>query len=224
MNAISDATSVSASATSKISSTPSDKGVVSSDFETFLKMMTAQIENQDPLNPLDATDFATQLATFSGVEQQVKTNELLSALRQDSGAMDLSRMADWVGTSVRVPANAAFEGEPVDLWVKPLEMADHAQLVIRDTHGIERNRMAISKTEGPLEWTGVDPKGAKVAWGDYTFDVESYDSAGDLLATESAQIYADVIEARNDGTSTLLVLQGGQEVSSDSVTAVREAR
>ncbi|SFD18435.1 flagellar hook capping FlgD N-terminal domain-containing protein [Tropicimonas isoalkanivorans] len=224
MDAISDATSVSPSASSKTSSTASDKGVVSSDFETFLKMMTAQIENQDPLNPLDATDFATQLATFSGVEQQVKTNELLSALRQDSGAMDLSRLADWVGTSVRVPADAAFEGEPVDLWVKPLEIADHAQLVIKDGQGKERNRIALSMAEGPLEWTGVDSKGANVAWGNYTFDVESYDKDGDLLATEPAQIYADVIEARSDGASTLLVLKGGQEVSSDSVTAVRGVR
>ena len=41
---------------------------ISSDFETFLKMLTAQMENQDPLNPLDSQDFATQLATFSGVE------------------------------------------------------------------------------------------------------------------------------------------------------------
>lgn len=46
----------------------------SSDFETFLKMLTTQIKNQDPLNPMEGTEFAVQLATFSGVEQQVMTN------------------------------------------------------------------------------------------------------------------------------------------------------
>ena len=45
--------------------------VLSSDFETFLKMLTTQMQNQDPLNPVDSTDYATQLATFSSVEQQV---------------------------------------------------------------------------------------------------------------------------------------------------------
>ena len=50
------------------------KPVLSSDFETFLKMLTVQLENQDPLNPVDSADYAVQLATFSGVEQQVQTN------------------------------------------------------------------------------------------------------------------------------------------------------
>ena len=42
------------------------------DFQTFLKMLTTQIKNQDPLNPMEGSDFAVQLATFSGVEQQVQ--------------------------------------------------------------------------------------------------------------------------------------------------------
>ncbi len=41
---------------------------ISADFETFLKMLTVQMQNQDPLNPVDSSDYATQLATFSGVE------------------------------------------------------------------------------------------------------------------------------------------------------------
>ena len=53
--------------------------VISSDFETFLKMLTVQMENQDPLNPTDSSEYAMQLATFSGVEQQVLTNDLLNA-------------------------------------------------------------------------------------------------------------------------------------------------
>lgn len=50
---------------------------LSSDFEVFLQMLTAQMKYQDPLNPVDSTDYATQLATFSGVEQAVLTNDLL---------------------------------------------------------------------------------------------------------------------------------------------------
>ena len=54
---------------------PSSNSALSSDFETFLKMLTVQMENQDPLNPVDSADFAVQLATFSSVEQQVLTND-----------------------------------------------------------------------------------------------------------------------------------------------------
>ena len=46
-------------------------GFSGGDFETFLKMLTTQIRNQDPLNPMEGSEFAVQLATFSGVEQQV---------------------------------------------------------------------------------------------------------------------------------------------------------
>ena len=59
---------------------------ISSDFETFLLMLTTQLENQDPLNPIESQDFAVQLATFSGVEQQVLTNDLLSDLGQGFGS------------------------------------------------------------------------------------------------------------------------------------------
>ena len=49
----------------------SQEASISSDFETFLKMLTAQIKNQDPLKPMDSSEFATQLATFPSLEQQV---------------------------------------------------------------------------------------------------------------------------------------------------------
>lgn len=54
------------------------RNALSSDFETFLKMLTTQMENQDPLNPVDSAEFAMQLATFSGVEQQIRTNDILA--------------------------------------------------------------------------------------------------------------------------------------------------
>jgi flagellar basal-body rod modification protein FlgD len=59
---------------------------VSEQFTQFLKLLTAQVQNQDPLTPLDSTQFVQQLATFSGLEQQVQTNavlgEILSVLRE----------------------------------------------------------------------------------------------------------------------------------------------
>mgnify|MGYP001821068812 CR=1 FL=1 len=222
MDTISSATSISAANAQSLSSSGSESPTaITSDFETFLKMMTAQIQNQDPLNPLDASDFATQLATFSGVEQQVKTNDLLTNLLQQSGALDMSRMANWVGQTVRVAATATYEGTPISVWAAPLDAADHAELVVRDAFGRERNRISIPATESPVEWTGIDSRGAAVAWGDYTLDVESYDADGTLLGAAPAEIYADVLEARIDGASIRLVLPGGVEVDSSSVTAIR---
>lgn len=224
MDPISSATTISAANASTVSSSSSGSASeITSDFETFLKMMTAQIRNQDPLNPMDASDFATQLATFSGVEQQVRSNELLTDLLQQSKVLDLSRMSSWVGKTVRVAADVSYEGNSIDLWAQPFDAADHAELVIRDSYGRERNRIGIPTYEAPVEWTGVDEKGAAVAWGTYSVEVESFAADGTLLETEPALVYSEVLEARSDGSSIWLVLPGGLEVAADAVTAIRSA-
>lgn len=67
-------------------------GIIS-DFDTFLRMLTVQMQNQDPLNPVDSTDYATQLATFSQVEQAVLTNDLLKSLTTQLTSSGLADMA-----------------------------------------------------------------------------------------------------------------------------------
>ncbi|NNF91122.1 MAG: flagellar hook assembly protein FlgD, partial [Boseongicola sp.] len=92
---------------------------LSSDFETFLLMLTTQMQNQDPLNPIESQDFAVQLATFSGVEQQVLSNELLETLATGMGLSGMSQLAGWVGMEARVTAPAAFDGTPITLAPDP---------------------------------------------------------------------------------------------------------
>ena len=76
---------------------------ISSDFDTFLRMLTVQVQNQDPLNPVDATDYATQLATFSGVEQQVLTNDLLTGLQDLLGGGSLQQMGGFMPFVTSLP-------------------------------------------------------------------------------------------------------------------------
>ena len=76
---------------------PAPKQQISADFETFLRMLAVQMENQDPLNPVDSSDYATQLATFSGVEQAVRSNDLLTNLSAQMNLSGMGEMAAWVG-------------------------------------------------------------------------------------------------------------------------------
>jgi len=71
------------------------------------------MQNQDPLNPVDSSDYAVQLATFSGVEQQVLTNDLLRGLAAQNGTAGLAQMANWVGMEARAVAPAFFDGAPI---------------------------------------------------------------------------------------------------------------
>ena len=108
---------------------------ISSDFETFLKMLTVQMQNQDPLNPVDSSDYAVQLATFSGVEQQVQTNDLLRSLMGQLGAAGMADFAGWVGMEARTNLPVTFAGSPVQLSVAPAASADAAALVVTDEGG-----------------------------------------------------------------------------------------
>lgn len=195
---------------------------LSSDFETFLKMMTVQMENQDPLNPMESTEFAMQLATFSGVEQQVKTNSVLEGMATQLGLMGMTDIAGWVGMEARVQASAKFDGSPITLNPKPPKAADTSNLIVKNSDGTVVQKTEITASGGQLNWAGVDDDGTPFAAGTYSFELESW-SEGKLLDTVPVEVYARVAETRNEGGSLKLVLDSGDLVSADAVSALREA-
>ncbi|WP_424943778.1 flagellar hook capping FlgD N-terminal domain-containing protein [Aliiroseovarius crassostreae] len=195
---------------------------LSSDFETFLKMMTVQMENQDPLNPMESTEFAMQLATFSGVEQQVQTNSLLEGMATQLGLMGMTDIAGWVGMEARVQASAKFDGSPITLHPKPPSTADTTNLIVKNSKGTVVQKVGIDADGGQLDWAGVDDSGTPFAAGTYSFELESW-SEGKLLDTVPVEVYARVVETRNEGGSLKLVLESGDLVKADAVSALREA-
>jgi len=194
------------------------KKPVSSDFETFLRMLTVQMKNQDPLNPIDSADYAVQLATFSGVEQQVKTNDLLANLGQQMG---MSQLAGWVGMDARTSGPAWFDGSPLSIAPKRAAGADQAYLIVRDTTGAEVQRQELTTNGSTTSWAGVDADGDPLVAGLYTFAVESR-SQGTVMSVDPVPVYSRVAEARNENGAVVLVLEGGVEVSANDVSALRE--
>ena len=197
------------------------RAVVSSDFETFLKMLTVQMQNQDPLNPVDSSDYATQLATFSGVEQQVQTNDLLKALSATMGTGGLTQLAGWVGMEARAAVPAYFDGAPITVVPDVRNGADEAQLVVRDSSGAEVQRLRIDIDDGPLDWAGVTTDGAPLPPGFYSFETVSI-ALGEVVAEVPSEVYTQVTEVQLDKGVNTLVLRGGQTVAATAVTAVRD--
>ncbi|MCO6383712.1 flagellar hook capping FlgD N-terminal domain-containing protein [Oceanicola sp. 502str15] len=198
----------------------SSQGYINSDFETFLKMMTTQLQNQDPLNPLDSADFALQLATFSNVEQQVRTNVLLENLGVQMGMTGMSELANFVGMETRVAAPARFTGAPIEMTLDVAKGADGGVLVVYDEFGAEKQRLTID-TAAPFHvWQGVDESGERFEDGLYSFTVESY-RGEELVGSSQAAVYARVEEARIENGETVLLLNSGVTVPASSVTALR---
>lgn len=193
---------------------------ISSDFETFLKMLTVQMKNQDPMNPIESSDYAVQLATFSGVEQQVRSNQLLEGLSQQMGLMGMAQLASWVGMEASAAAPAYFDGAPITLSPNPARTADEAFLVVKDAQGAEVERLAIPVSTDPIVWAGVDSGGNPRPAGLYSFEIESH-ANGTLVSSGMAEVYSLITEARNEGGQTVLILEGGVQVPAISVNALR---
>ena len=195
-------------------------GALSSDFETFLRMLTTQMENQDPLNPIESADFAVQLATFSGVEQQIRTNDLLQSMVDGVGASGLGQLAGWVGMEVRVAAPAYFDGAPIDLAPEPDPASDAARLLVFDAAGREVAREWVPLGAPVLSWAGVGTDGAPLPPGQYTFELESLNS-GEVTSRRSVDHYGAVQEARIGAEGLEIVLAGGTVLSSSAAKALR---
>lgn len=194
---------------------------ISSDFETFLQMLTVQLENQDPLNPVDSTDYAVQLATFSSVEQQVQTNDLMRTLISRITTTGLAEMAGWVGMEVRAAAPAQYDGStPLELLTGVATTAERAELTVRNASGAEVRRLGLPPGAETFPWDGTLGEGPALPAGPYTFEVTTY-AQGRAVATRPVEVYQAVREVRAGAEGPSVILASGAEIPASEVTALR---
>ncbi|HVK91096.1 MAG TPA: flagellar hook capping FlgD N-terminal domain-containing protein, partial [Mycoplana sp.] len=185
-----------------------------------LTLLTTQMRNQDPLKPMESTEFVAQLATFSGVEQQVRSNDRLDAILSALTGGGTAGLAQWIGREVRAPGKADFAGEPVEVGVVPVDGADKAWLVVRNDFDQIVARLPVDPAAETVEWGGTDDMGTALPHGRYGFAIESYD--GDtLLDTQAGTVFSTVSEIRVSDGQQVLVLEDGSRVTLVPVTAVR---
>lgn len=216
------ATSLTTATPQTVQATSKAESVISSDFETFLKMLTTQARYQDPLEPIDSSQYSAQLAQFSMVEQQVLSNDLLKALSAQLGSGGIGQVAGWIGMEARSTAPVQFNGSPVTIAPVPAASAEKAELVVYNAVGKEVQRSPISVSQEPIQWAGVSTDGAPFANGTYSFAVESY-RGDESFATTPVESYSRIIEARIESGTTVLILAGGTRVPTTDITALREA-
>lgn len=200
----------------------SPKKALTSDFETFLRMLTVQMQNQDPLNPVDSSDYAVQLATFSGVEQSVRTNQLLEGMAGQFTLLGMAQLSGWIGQEAKSSAGVGYSGQPTTVSFAADAKADRAVLVVRDASGAVMAREEVPPRSKDYRWLGGNAQGDPLPNGTYQLSLESY-QAGALIGTTPVEGFARVTEVRNGATGPVLILDGGKSVEASKVTALRQA-
>lgn len=190
------------------------------DFQTFLTLLTAQMKNQDPLKPMESTEFVAQLASFSSVEQQIRTNDQLELLVDLFSVGPSTGLAEWIGKEVRHPGSANFTSAPIEANVSPLVSADEAYFVVKDHNGQVIYRTQIETSATNATWNGTDNNGEVAPEGRYSFEVQSYTS-GNLARTDRASVFDLVTEVRLEHGSEVLVFSDGTTMRATDATAMR---
>ncbi len=201
------------------------------DREAFLKMLVAQLNNQDPLNPQEGHEFAAQLAQFSTVEQLQSLNkqfagqsEILEVLQEEFGdqmttqnekieslrsGMQLNRATSLIGQTIETKGNqVSWSGSgaaPLNVhFDKP---AATATVTVRDSDGnVVRTLEATDIQQGPqtFPWDGMMDDGETAPPGAYTFQVRAEDSNGNRVPTETITIgTVDRVSFEGDGKALL---------------------
>lgn len=213
--------STSATGATTLSATSSK--TLAGNFDTFLKLLTAQLQNQDPLEPMDSSEFTQQLVQYSSVEQNIYTNknlETLIALQKSGG---LGNAVGYIGREVAAADNRAAlsGGEAYWTYTLPRE-ATSVSLLVTDEAGqtIFSGTGPTTAGENTVAWDGRTNSGASVPDGVYQLTIKALDSNGAELTTPIT------LRGRVTGVETVdgeVVLNvGGVRLPLEDVTAVRE--
>ncbi|MBM1635047.1 flagellar hook assembly protein FlgD [Sulfitobacter mediterraneus] len=191
------------------------------DYTQFLSLLTAQVQFQDPLEPVDSTQFIAQLAQLSQVEQAVQQNSQLETLtNQISGLLNLGG-TDLLGRSVTVQSNLAIleNGTTDTSFELGVGATDITARIIDPQGRLVRTLSGYSGQSGveiPLGWDGKDDQGEPMLSGRYVVQITAKDANGADVAVELTRD-AVVEEVRFHEGEIIFGLDGGEEASSVTV-------
>lgn len=198
---------------------PASTGTISSDFETFIRLLTTQMRNQDPLNPMESTEFASQLAQFSAVEQQVRTNDLLTGVQAGLAQLGMGQIGGWIGMEARADMPVNFTGQSVTLAGTPHALADRMELIVRDSGGQIVQKLPIPLSDAPITWNGTGLDGSVLPPGVYSFSIQNW-SGEDMIEDRGAMVHGQIEEAGLVGEDIWLQMAGGIRIPASDVVGL----
>lgn len=199
----------------------SSLSALSEDYERFLTLLTAQIQYQDPLEPMDSTQFVTQLAQLSQVEQAVATNENLENVGAQIGALVSVAGADLVGRDVTLTSSQfGLENGATDASYRVSEGAAAVSAQILDADGVVIRVLSDLSTDHTelqtLEWDGTDESGNALLDGEYFVSMTALDANGEVVTAYTYR-KARVEEVLfTDGTN-YFNLDSGQQIEAGQI-------
>ena len=205
------ATTNAAAASSATTVADSARAKLSGNFDTFLTLLTAQLANQDPLNPVDSAAFTQQLVQYSQVEQQIETNDQLKTLLTQSSTSNGAAAVAYIGKEAVLNSDTTHLTDGEASWSYDVTgSSGPVTLSVRDSAGKEVYKTTAAASSGgqTFDWNGKDASGRALAEGNYRLAVTATDTAGKAI-TAAINVNETITAIDFSGTTPNLVTTSG---------------
>jgi flagellar basal-body rod modification protein FlgD len=209
--------------TASQSKTVSDSKSIANNFDQFLLLLTTQLKNQNPLDPMDTNQFTSQLVQFASVEQLIKSNTTLGDLLSATKAANASSAANFVGMTVSADgASSPFDGT-TGTWNLNAARASSGQITVKNSSGevVWSENRSLTAGDQTFTWDGRTIAGTKAPSGTYTIGVTAADSSGKGVTVST--MISGVVDAVDITDSGTVLKIGDISVPMDKVKSVRRS-
>lgn len=215
-------TSVSNSSQNPPTSASNATASMTSDYTTFLNLLTAQIKNQDPLSPMDTTEWTNQLVQYSNLEQGIQSNSYLKTIASNSGN-SMASAVSYIGKTVTTNDATATLSNGSANWTYNLPSdASGVTYKITDSNGnvvYSSSQTNLSAGSHTFNWDGKASSGLSETPGNYTLSVTALDATGNAM-TATAGVSGVVTSASTAADGTVNLSINGSTVPLSSVNSV----
>lgn len=183
---------------------------IAGNFQTFLTLLTTQLKNQNPLDPLDTNQFTQQLVEFAGVEQQLKTNDSLSSLVSMQQTAQATQALEFVGKTAIVSGGTAAMSNSKATWELNVPTASTVTINIANSTGqtvYSGNYSANAGNNQPFSWNGLGNDGTQYPDGNYTLTATAVDGSGNSVGV-TTQVGGTVSAVDLTQSPPLLTING----------------
>lgn len=177
----------SSSSSSGTSTTGVDKNTIAGNFTSFLTLLTTQLKNQNPLDPLDTNQFTQQLVQFAQVEQQLKSNDQLATLVSLQQTAQTTQALGFVGATVAVDGSATQLTNSQAQWSFSVTKPSTANVTIANSSGqtVYSGSYTVQAGMQNFKWDGRGNNGAQWPDGTYKISVTATDASGQSVGVST---------------------------------------
>ncbi|MEW9854508.1 flagellar hook assembly protein FlgD [Novosphingobium sp. M1R2S20] len=192
------------------------------DFNMFLKLLTTQMQNQDPLDPMDTSEYTQQLVQYSQVEQSMQQTGVLRDILSRLSAADMAQASGFIGREAEFDTNVAGLGANGAEWTYSLPReAASLTATVKDASGrTVASKVLDASTEGRFTWDGALADGSTAPAGEYALTLQALDASGNAITPTIRSI--GKVDSVTSASGNVMLGVNGIELPSGTLVSVAQ--